>query len=152
MNKTQTKTDQERRAFLASIDVNPDGSALSTASTTVRLAADGVDPHTMPVTDIEFDSALLDGFPDLTGQGQRAAADHVFALYKSPGRNKDRNSLLWSHVGKFIVRVRRERGAGVPHVKEQVRATGKQRDLLALLSELGVTSVEDLTNLLPTQG
>lgn len=111
------------------------------------LAPAGVDPHTMPVTDIVFDPALLDDFPDLKG-GLKAASDHVFAQYRSPGKDKERHSLLHSRIGSFISQVRRSRQSGVPHVKQEVRRTAKQRDLLALLAEHGITSVDDLQSAL----
>lgn len=107
------------------------------------LAPEGVDPHTMPVTEIVFDPALLDDFPDLKA-GLKAASDHVFALYRSPGKDKERHSLLHSRIGSFISQVRRSRQSGVQHVKEQVRRTSDQRDLLALLAEHGIQSVDDL--------
>lgn len=156
------KGDAERRKHLAKItglDLDPDVPAKVARepqrAKNVSLAPPGVDPHTMPVSDIVFDPALLDEFPSLEGQGQRAAADHVFALYKSPGRNKDRNSLLWSRVGKFIVKVRssREPGGSVVtgHVKEEVKATREQRDLAALLTEHGITA-GDLAGLIKAKG
>lgn len=151
------KTDAERQEFLKGLGLNPDAPALTSLSEPeperpkkpkAQLAPKGADPHAMPVSEIVFDPALLDQFPNLEGQGRRAAADYVFALYKSPGRNKDRNSLLWSEVGKFIQRVHRSRETGVPHVKDKVKAGKKSRDLLAVLAELGIESVDDLTALL----
>ena len=154
MSKSKTKVSKDERAQLAALGLNPDAPAFGAvpASESKKrqpvLAPEGVDPHTMAVTDIVFDPALLDEFPSLEGDGLAAASRHVFALYKSPGRNKDRNSLLHREIGLFIQRVRRSRKDGVPHVKEQVRRTGKQRDLLALLAEHGITSVEDLKTML----
>lgn len=146
-------TDTEARAQLAALGLNLDGGALDAPITTTPqpvtvTVPEGADPRTMPVSDIVFDPALLDGFPSLEGEGLAAASRHVFALYKSHGRNKDRNSLLHRRIGEFIAQVRRSRQSGVPHVKETVRRTGKQRDLLALLAEHGITSVDDLTAML----
>lgn len=160
MPKTAQSTDAEARAQLAAIGLNLDGPALDLPARpehvvperSVTLAPEGADPRTMPVTDIVFDPALLDGFPSLEGEGLAAASRHVFALYKSHGRNKDRNSLLHRRIGEFIAQVRRSRETGVPHVKEQVRRTGKQRDLLALLAEHGINSVDDLASLLSQDG
>lgn len=151
MPKTKTVTEDER-AQIAALGLNPDAPAFGevVAKPDAKrkqpvLAPEGVDPHMMPVTEIVFDPALLDDFPSLSGDGLAAASRHVFALYKSPGRNKDRNSLLHREVGLFISRVRRSRETGTPHVKEQVRQGSKQRDLLALLAEHGIKSVDDLT-------
>ena len=147
MPKTKSLPETDR-AQIAAIGLNPDAPAFGVVQPTktkaVRLAPEGVDPHTMPVTDIVFDPALLDEFPSLEGDGLAAASRHVFALYKSVGRNKDRNSLLHREIGLFIQRVRRSRETGTPHVKQEVRKTKKQRDLLALLAEHGITSVADL--------
>ena len=150
------KTDTEARAQLAALGLNPDAPTLDMPArpehtTTKReavLAPEGADPRSMPVTDIVFDPALLDGFPSLEGEGLAAASRHVFALYKSHGRNKDRNSLLHREIGLFITRTRRSRETGTPHVKDAVRKGKKQTDLLALLSEHGITSVDDLAALL----
>lgn len=151
-----TKTPEEAAAFKASIGLDPGAKAKLLPAAPKRdvtkrqpvLAPEGVDPRTMPVTEIVFDDALLDDFPSLEGEGLKRAADHVFAFYKSPGRNTERNRPLWSEVGKFIQRVKKSRKAGVPHVKEEVRRTKPQRDLLALLNEMGISSVEDMQALL----
>lgn len=150
MSKKKSLTDQEQ-AQVAALGLNPDAPAFGAVpkpAKQVALAPEGLDPHTMPVTDIVFDPALLDEFPSLSGDGLAAASRHVFALYKSPGRDKDRNSLLHREVGLFITRVRRSRETGVPHVREQVRKTSKQRDLLAVLAEHGITSIDDLERML----
>jgi len=150
MSKTKTVTEAER-AQIAALGLNPDAPAFGEVAKPeakkrkVVLAPEGVDPRTMPVTDIVFDPALLDDFPSLEGQGLRAASTYVFEQYKSLGRNKDRHSLLHREIGLFITRVRRTRETGTPHVKEQVRKGKKQADLLALLAEHGIASVDDLT-------
>lgn len=148
-----TKTDTDARAHLTALGLNPDAAALDhqpaqpaaqPAGKQVPLAPQGIDPHTMPVTDITFDPALLEGFDLSSPEGRRAASAHVFGLYKSYGRNKDRNSLLHREVGLFINRVRRTQETGTEHVKEQVRKGAPQRELLALLAEHGISTVEDL--------
>lgn len=151
------KDDTEARAQLAAItglDLDapaldmPERPAHTTEQRQPVLAPEGVDPHSMPVTDIEFDPALLDGFHDLAGQ-RKQASDHVFGFYRDPrGRNKDRHSLLHSRIGKFIEQVRSSRRTGTPYVKDTVRRSGDQRDLLALLAGHGITSIDDLTTLL----
>ena len=148
MSKTKNVTEQER-AQIAALGLNPDAPAFGVVMPERKkakavLAPEGVDPHLMDVSDIVFDPALLDDFPSLEGQGRAAATRYVFDLYKSPHKNKDRHRRLQDEIGLFILRVRRSRESGVPHVKEQVRKTGKQRDLLALLAEHGITSVDDL--------
>ena len=151
------KTEAQRQELLIGIGLDPQAGAklparpapTTTTQQPVALAPEGVDPHTMPVADIVFDPALLDGIPDLRGQGYKDAYDRVFPLYKSPPRtNKDRNRRLHEEVGRFIHRVRISR-QGVPVVKEVIRKEKPQRDLLAVLAEMGITSVDDLTALLP---
>lgn len=154
-----SKTDAERKEFLASIGLNPDAPGLvaevateapakskSKADASVRLAPEGMDPRAMSVSDIVFDPRLLDDFPSLEGAGMSAASRHVFDLYKSHGRNKDRNSLLHRKITEFIGAVRRERATG-GLVKEKVKATKEQRELANLLAAKGLTA-EDLANLL----
>lgn len=141
------KTNEEARAQLVALGLNPDSTALDApakAGPTVRLAPEGVDPRMMPVSDIEFDPALLDDFPSLEGQGFAAASRHVFDLYKSSFKNTDRHRRLHDEIGLFIQRVRRSRETGTEHVKHKVKSTKKQRDLIALLAEHGIESVDDL--------
>lgn len=148
MSKTKTVTETER-AQIAALGLNPDAPAFgevkpATKKRKALIAPEGIDPHEMDVADIVFDPALLDDFPSLEGDGRADAARHVFSLYKSKSRNKDRNRRLHDEIGLFILRVRRSRETGTPHVKEQVRKGKKQTDLLALLAEHGITSVDDL--------
>lgn len=140
-------TEAQRREHMQKLGLDPDKAAMAPAvmpaskpSGEIGLAPEGVDPRTMPVTDIEFDPRLLDGF-DLKKQ-RREAADHVFALYKSAGRNKDRNSLLWSRISKFITDQALANKTGGA-IKEKVKATADQREQAAMLAGGGVTS-EDL--------
>lgn len=109
------------------------------------LAPVGVDPHEIPAADIVFDPALLDGVDLSTPDARSNAVKAIFPLYKSPPRvNKDRNRLLHDRIGAFVRQAHRSATTGTQHVKQEVRRTGKQRDLLALLAEHGITSVEDL--------
>lgn len=163
--------DTQRREFLASLGLNPDAPGLADAppamaaevtpatpttptvsatpaSRGVVLAPAGVDPHTMPVSDIVFDPRLLDGFPDLDGVGMAEASRHIFAAYRSPGRNRERNSHLHVRIGQFIAQVRRSRATG-GHVRVAVNAGRAQRDLAALLAAKGLTAA-DLVALLET--
>ena len=149
------KSKTEDRAALMALGLNPDAPALDVVPTrsqpeaaTVVLAPEGVDPHTMPGSDIVFDPALLDGFPTLKGAEYGAASRHVWEFYKSRRGDTDRNRRLHDEIGLFINRVRRSRETGTQHVKEQIRAGKKQRDLLALLAEHGINSVDDLKNTL----
>lgn len=149
-----SKTDEERRALLTSIGLNPDAPALVSgpdkavhqpkASNTseIRLAPPGVDPHLMPVEDIVFDERLLDEFHSLAFNEQGAdAARHIFALYKSMGRNKERNGALQRKISSFITQVRRNRETG-GMVKEKVASTKEQRDNAALLASQNVSSAD----------
>jgi hypothetical protein len=147
------KSQTEARQQLAALGLNPDAPALDIPAMPERpaptskqpvLAPKDVDPHTMPVSEIEFDPALLDQFPSLEGSGMAAASRYVFSLYSSKGKNKDRNRRLHDEIGLFIQRVRRSRETGTTHVKDKVRAGKGGRDLLAYLSEHGIESLDDL--------
>lgn len=145
----KTALDEAERTQIAALGLNPEAPAFGAVPVEkkkrpVTLAPEGVDPHMMPVSDIVFDPALLDDFPSLEGQGRAAATRYVFDLYKSPHKNKDRHRRLQDEIGLFILRVRRSRETGTPHVKEKIRKNKKQDDLLALLAEHGIASVDDL--------
>lgn len=144
-----TKTDAERREFLASMNLNPDAPALEkfdrpvgmSLPTGVQWAPDNVDPHTMPVSDIAFDAAMVEQFPDLSPRGRSAAARFLFDQYKSYGRNKDRNSLLHRCIGEFLARTHRDRETGGGgFVKNKIR-------LANTLAEHGVTE-DDMSEFL----
>lgn len=126
MAKNATKNESERREFLASLNLNPDAPALEKpkASDGICWAPVGIDPHTMPITDIVFDPAMVAQFADLSPRNRRAASDYLFAAYKSYGRNKDRNSLLHRRIGEFLASVHKERtngGESGGFVKEKIR-------------------------------
>lgn len=151
------KSSTEARQQLLALNLNPDAPALDIPAMPERpastgkqpvLAPKGVDPHAMPVSEIEFDPALLDDFPSLEGSGMAAASRYVFSLYSSRGRNSDRNRRLHDEIGLFIQRVRRSRETGTTHVKDKVRSGKGGRDLLALLAEHGIKSVDDLNSIL----
>lgn len=139
MSKTSLPTEQ--REFLRGLGLDAEAPGLvhlpETKTAEVVLAPPGVDPRRMPVDEIKFDPHLLDQFPSLEGDGQSAAANYVFALYKSYGRDKHRNSTLWREIGKFIVHTRRQRETG-GLMKEKVKTTKNERDLAALLASQGV--------------
>lgn len=106
----------------------------------VVLAPQGVDPRAMPVEDIVFDPHLLDGFPSLAFDQQgNAASQYIFAFYKSYGRNKDRNGALQRKITSFITKTRRERETPGITIKENVKATAEQRDMVAIAASLGIT-------------
>lgn len=139
---SKSTTDRE---FLMSLGLNADGPALTKARTE-SPAPEGVDPHTMPVSDIVFDPKLLDGF-SLPSE-RRQAADHVFALYKSPSKG-DRNKLLWAEIGKFITKVIDQRkGGGL--IKEKVKASAEERALAKIIASQGITA-EDLAALIKSK-
>lgn len=154
-----SKSDKERRAFLEGLRLNPDGPLHAveadlptpTTSTDVPLAPDGVNPHTMPVSDIVFDPRLLDGFPNLDGPHMATASRYLFDLYKSPTKNSERHKLLHRLIGEFITRVRRNRQTGgiVPvTTTEQIKVKKEHRDLAALIAAANITA-EDLAAFLP---
>ena len=129
-----TKTDDERREFLSSLNLNPDAPALENfdrpaerpaikqVAEGIQWAPEGVDPHTMPVTDIVFDPRMREQYPDLSPRARRAPSDFLFAIYKSYGRNKDRNSLLHRRIGEFLARTHKERTQpGGEFVKDKIR-------------------------------
>lgn len=142
---SKTKTEAERKEFLASLDLNPDAPALENFERPlikplpqgIVWAPEGIDPHTMPVTDIVFDPAMVEQFPDLSPRGRRPACDYLFAQYKSYGRNKDRNSLLHRRIGEFLAKTHRDRETGGGGFVK-----GKMR-LANTMAEHGVTE-EDL--------
>lgn len=99
----------------------------------------GLTPQTVPVADIAFDPALLDGFV-LDRTDMKAASEKVFALYKSPTRDKERNPLLHRRITEFIGQVKRSRGQDAPgYIKEKVKTTKDQRVIAQVLAEHEVT-------------
>lgn len=145
-----TLTDEERKQRLASLGLPTDGDSLANNAVParsrpkadgVRFAPEGVDPHTMAVTDIVFTDAMLDGFPDLTGQGFKAAGDFLFAQYKSPRRDPDRHSLLHRRITEFVGQVKRSRKTG-GLVRERIKATAEQRDIAAVLAAEGINAAD----------
>lgn len=155
-----TMSESERTEFLKNLGLNPTAPALvadvqpatpvkeakKKKQTPVQIAPEGVDPHTMPVSDIVFDPSLLDEFPDLSGANYRLASDKVFAMYRSKGRDKDRNGLLHRRITEFIGSVKRSRKTG-GFVKEKIKSTAEEREIANLLATHGVT-VADLAELL----
>lgn len=165
-------TDAERRAFLTARGLNPDAPGLADApppappvlvaeaegqapatgpsGASIPLAPEGINPLTMPVTDIVFDERLVEGF-DLAPKMRSAAASHVFRLY-SPGRsaqNKDRNSLLWSEIGKWLTKVHLSRRTGGA-VTEKIKVSTEAQELAMMLQAKGVTLADLIALLDPT--
>lgn len=150
----EAKTEAERKQFLTGLGLNPDAPALNAEKPKKKDNTDKadkpvevpVDAHTMPVSDIVFDETLLDDFPDLTGTNYKAASEHIFAMYRSPGRDHDRNALLHRRITEFIGQVKRSRKTG-GFVKDKIKATDEQREMANVLAAHNVT-VEDLAKLL----
>lgn len=150
---SKTHTDDERREMLAGLGLNPDAPALvakpekkgkhkpkAETGEAITLAPPGVDPHTMPVEDIVLDPRLLDDYHSLAFNEQGAdAARYIFSLYKSQGRNKERNGALQRKISSFITQTRRNRETG-GMVKEKITSTKEQRDNAALLASANVSS------------
>lgn len=148
------KTEEERKALLVSLGLNPEAPALDAAPKSKKKkehveVQTGVDYSTMPVSDIVFDPALLDDFPDLSGANYKAASAHIFEMYKAKGRDKDRHALLHRKITEFIGEVKRSRKTG-GFVKEKVKATSEERELANLLAAHGVT-LEKLTEMLQAE-
>lgn len=157
----KTKTENERVEMLKSLGLNPEAPALTTQkkashearkadSDGVTLAPPGVDPHLMPVDEIHFDPRLLDGYTSLAfNQQGNEAARYIFSLYKSYGRDKERNGALQRAITKFITNTRRNRETG-GMVREEIKSTAEQRDLAALIASQGITAA-DLAALLKSK-
>lgn len=150
------KTEKERKDFLASLGLNPDAPALVSEVAPVaparahRGTATSADEdcvrRTTPAADIVFDPSLLSDFSSLDGANMSAASRHLFDLYKSPHKDKERHALLHRRIGEFIQQVRRSRQTGglVPAegTTEKVKATREQRDIAALLAAKGLTAAD----------
>lgn len=138
------KSATEAREFVEGLGLryDPEAPALDRFDRSVQVAPEGVDPHTMPVTDIVFTPEMVAQFPDLSPRQRSAAARYLHEIYKSYGRNKDRNSLLHRRIGEFLAgeHKRRTRPTGeAGFVQEKIR-------LANMLAEAGITE-EDLREL-----
>lgn len=150
-----SKTEEQRRDMLAGLGLDPDAPALVAGKGTTKvkkakhvehdddeivLAPPGVDPRSMAVEDIVFDPRLLDEFTTLGfAQQGRDASRKIFDLYRSYGRDKDRNGALNRKITSFITATRRNRETG-GLVTESIASTKEQRDLAALLASTGLTA------------
>ena len=146
-----TMTSEQQAEFLSNLGLNPkaakltakvDGPARAKATKAqddIALAPEGMDPHTMDVSDIVFDDRLLEPYGDLTGDLMAAASRDVFARYKSVGRNHDRNKLLHRRISEWIGQVKRERRTG-GMVREKVKTTAEERDIAQVLAAAGLTA------------
>lgn len=67
------------------------------------------DPHLIPVADIEFTPAMLDGYPALYGEHRTAAYRRLFNMFRSPGKDHTRHSALSKRINEFIDAERRRR-------------------------------------------
>lgn len=158
-----TMTDAERRQLLRDLQLDEDGDSLAQAvmeattstpkapthtptQTGVRFAPEGVDPHTMPVSDIVFTDDMVDGFPDLSGDNFAQASRHLWTIYKSPKGQRERNQLLHRRITEFLHQVNRHRRTG-GLVRELVKADAPTRELARFLAARNLT-VEDLTALI----
>lgn len=151
-----THSEDERRALLTSLNLNPDAPALGKAVTTKKkskaavqadaddivLAPAGVDPHSMPVDEIVFDPKLLDKYTDLSFSGEGSdASREIFKLYKSAHKNPERHGALQRKITSFITQERRNRATG-GMVKEKIASTAEQRDIAAVLASNGLTAAD----------
>jgi hypothetical protein len=137
MTNTQEAARREKLAAMTGLDL--DGPALvsrperHSPTANIQWAPKGVDPKTMPISDIAFEPAMVEQFADLSPRGRRPASDYLFSVYKSYGRDKDRNSLLHRKIGEFLARVHADRTQpGGGFVKGKI-------NLANTLAEHGVT-------------
>lgn len=148
----KTKSEAERVALLNTLGISAKGKTLGggkpqrstpTESTSeVTLALKGMDPHTMAVEDIVFDPRLLEEYTDLAFNAEGSVASRkIFDLYKSIGKNKDRNGALQRRITSFITAERRSRLAGHP-ISEKIKTTSEQRDMAALAADSGYSPEE----------
>lgn len=149
---SKTKTEVERVALLNSLNISAKGKSLSRGvgkseaphrSTReaehdgIVLAPPGIDPHTMSVDEIVFDSRLLDEYTDLNFKAEgNDASRKIFKLYQSPTKNPERNGALQRRITSFITATRRSRVAGRP-ISEKIATTAEERDMAALLATTG---------------
>ena len=170
MTMTTALTEDGRRDLLKGLGLNPDAPGLAhidpepvpsepaKAKKKKAKKAQPVEPtinlRAIPASEIVFDPAMLDDFTDLSGSGMAAASRHLFELYKSPTKDRERNGLLHRRIGEFIQQVRRDRQAQRPStgtVKEKIKVTKAQRDLARLMADQGLTA-EDLARLVKERG
>ena len=168
MTTTTALTDEQRRAKLAELGLNPDAPGLTDSTLaaeqpakkgksknkTIVQAVEGLDPRRIPASEIVFDPEMLADFPDLSGPSMAAASRFLFEHYKSPTKDRERNGLLHRRIGEFIQQVRRDRqqlNEPTGHIKEKVKQTKAQRDLAALIAESGITA-DDLARLIKERG
>lgn len=130
-----TMNEQQRIEFLATLGMTPEVAVEAPAQTGT------IDRHTMPVTSIVFDPADIAEFGDLEGMNRRLAADKLFAMYRAPGRDKDRNSLLWSKVGLFLSQQAKLRKSGGV-IKEKIAVTKEQREIAEFIASAGITMAD----------
>lgn len=136
-------TTTDRRQRLLNLGLNPDSNSLADsavpestpAPTGIQFAPDGVDQHTMPVSDIVFTDAMVDDFPNLTNM--KPASDFLFDQYRSKGKDPDRHGFLHRRITEFLGQVRNSRETG-GFVREQVKATRKQSKLAQVMAAGGV--------------
>lgn len=144
----------EQAEFLSGLGLSPDGASLAApakpqaAKRASKAQVKDENPHTMPVTDIVFDPALLDEYK-LDKTDMTDASRFLFDLYKSPGRDRDRNSLLHRRITEFINQVRKARDPQPRdgYIKEKVKAGKEQRDLAQVLAAHNMTA-DDLAIML----
>lgn len=163
MTMMPVHTESGRRELLKGLGLSPDAPGLAhiepegpakepkakKAKKKKEPEAPSVDLRRIPASEIVFDPTMLDDFPDLSGSGMAAASRHLFELYKSPTKDRERNGLLHRRIGEFIQQVRRDRQALRPStgtIKEKVKVTKAQRDLARLMADKGLTA-EDLARL-----
>lgn len=159
-----TMTDTERVAFLAGLGLDAEAPALA-----VDIAVDEpakpkkakgdkpkkaktkevvtIDPHTIDVSDIVFDAAMLADYR-LDASDIKQASDVLFQHYKSPTKG-ERNKFLHRRITEFIQQVKRDRNPAPrdSHIKHKVKAGKDKRDLAQMLADADLTA-DDLAVML----
>jgi hypothetical protein len=137
-----TSTDRQA-TFLINLGLNPEAPGLVTVPEAPKRtrkakpkAALPENAHTMPVEDITFDPAWIEGM-DLD-----AAGKWLFDQFKGePRKDHERNGLLWRKKNEFIARQRvaRKVGPAADGVTAKIKAGKPERDLAAIIAAAGLT-------------
>ena len=158
-----TMTDDQRKAFLADLGLDDAAPALAVdvpvdEPAKVKKAKGDkpkkpkkdvttIDPHTIDVSDIVFDPAMLTDFL-LDASDIKQASDVLFQHYKSPIKG-ERNKFLHRRISEFLAQVKRDRNPAPRdgYIKGKVKTTKDKRDLAQMLSTAGINA-DDLAVML----
>lgn len=157
---TDTMTDEQRKVFLADLGLDGEAPVLAVDVLTEEPAKvkkaksdkpkkpkEAVDPHTIDVSDIVFDAAMLADYM-LDASDIKQASDALFQHYKSPIKG-ERNKFLHRRISEFIAQVKRQRNPKPAdgYIKGKVKATKTERDIAQIMVQQGITA-DDLAVML----